>query len=78
MLAQARMEQVLPNCRCWATSFFSASRLVPGPQLEQDPSKFSLQTSQLIPQAPVGIVHLAHIKTQVQLFLTKFKAITTG
>jgi hypothetical protein len=49
------MEQVLPSNRCWAASFFSASKLVPGPQLEQVPSKFSLHTSQLIPQAPVGI-----------------------
>ena len=50
------MEQVLPSNRCWAASFFSASGLVPGPQLEQVPSKFNLQTSQLIPQAPVGMV----------------------
>jgi len=49
------MEQALPSNRCWAASFFSASRLVPGPQLEQVPSKFSLQTSQSIPQTPVGI-----------------------
>jgi hypothetical protein len=49
------MAQVPPNKRIWAASFCAAWELVPGPQLEQVPSKFNLQTSQLIPQAPVGI-----------------------
>jgi hypothetical protein len=46
---------VLPRILSWAASFFSASILVPGPQDEQVPRRFNLQTSQLIPQAPVGI-----------------------
>jgi hypothetical protein len=50
------MAQVLPNSFCWAASFFSACRLRPGPQLEHVPSRHNLQTSQSIPQAPVGIV----------------------
>jgi hypothetical protein len=53
--AHARIGQVLPNNRCWAISFFSASALVPDPQLEQVSNRFNLQTSQLIPQAPVGM-----------------------
>jgi hypothetical protein len=40
------MAQVPPNNRSWAASFRSAWVLVPGPQLEQVPSKFNLQTSQ--------------------------------
>jgi hypothetical protein len=50
------MEQVLPNILRCAASFCSASRLFPDPQLEHVPSRFNLQTSQLIPQAPVGMV----------------------
>jgi hypothetical protein len=53
--AHARIAQGPPNNRCWAVSFFSAAALVPDPQLEQVPNKFNLQTSQLIPQAPVGM-----------------------
>jgi hypothetical protein len=55
MAAQAKIGQALPSNRCWAASFLPASRLVPGPQLEQVPSKFNLQTSQLIPHAPVDM-----------------------
>jgi hypothetical protein len=47
---------VLPNNLRCAASFCSASGLLPDPQLEHVPSKFNLQTSQLIPQAPVGMV----------------------
>jgi hypothetical protein len=50
------MAQVLPNNVCCAASFCSACGLLPDPQLEHVPSRFSLQTSQLMPQAPVGIV----------------------
>ena len=50
------MAQVLPNNRCCAASFCSASGLLPDPQLEHVPSRFNLHTSQLIPQAPVGMV----------------------
>jgi hypothetical protein len=55
-LVHAGIAQVLPNNRCWAASFFSASALMPEPQLEQFPNRFNLQTSQFIPQAPVGMV----------------------
>jgi hypothetical protein len=58
------MAQVPPINRCWAASFFAAWELVPGPQLEQVPSKFNLQTSQLIPQAPVGIAQSFGSKVQ--------------
>jgi hypothetical protein len=50
------MAQVLANNFCCTASFRSASRLLPDPQLEHVPSRFNLQTSQLMPQAPVGIV----------------------
>jgi hypothetical protein len=50
------MAQVLPNILCCTVSFCSASGLLPDPQLEHVPSKFNLHTSQLIPQAPVGMV----------------------
>ena len=50
------MAHVPPNILRCAASFCSASRLLPDPQLEHVPSRFNLQTSQLIPQVPVGIV----------------------
>jgi hypothetical protein len=50
------MAQVLPNNCCCAVSFCLASGLLPDPQLEHVPSRFNLHTSQLIPQAPVGMV----------------------
>jgi len=56
MRAQSRIAQVPPSSRCWAASFAAAWTLFPGPQEEQVPNKFSLQTSQLMPQAPVGMV----------------------
>lgn len=53
--AQARIGQGLPISRFWAADLRDPSALMPEPQVEQVPRKFSLQTSQLIPQAPVGI-----------------------
>lgn len=53
--AQARMGQGwLKSFSC--TFIFSApSRLVPGPHVVHTPRELSLQTSQFIPQAPVGM-----------------------
>jgi hypothetical protein len=56
------MAQVFPNSLCWAASFCAASGLWPDPQLEHVPNKFNLQTSQLIPQAPVGILQVSSSK----------------
>jgi hypothetical protein len=53
------MLHVPPNILFWASSFFLASRLLPEPQLEHTSINLNLQTSQLIPHAPVGIFHLA-------------------
>jgi hypothetical protein len=67
------MAQVLPNNRCCAASFSSASGLLPDPQLEHVPSRFNLHTSQLIPQAPVGMVSsrnhfvVAYVKSSVSI-----------
>jgi hypothetical protein len=58
-LAQASMGQGTPKIRFWASIFFKASGPVPGPQVEQIPSTFSRQTSQFIPQGPVGIFNLS-------------------
>jgi hypothetical protein len=41
------------NCVC---IFFSPSLLVPAPHVEQNPKRFSLQTLQFMPQAPVGMI----------------------
>jgi hypothetical protein len=53
--AQARIRQGWPSSRFWADDLRDPSALMPEPQVEQAPLKFSLQTSQLIPQAPVGM-----------------------
>jgi hypothetical protein len=57
MRAQFRIGQGCPSSRIWAASFLADSELLPGPHVEQMPSILSLQTSQLIPQAPVGTVY---------------------
>jgi len=54
--AHPRIVQVLPKIRRWASSFLRASPLLPDPHVEQVPKSLNLHTSQLIPQAPVGIV----------------------
>jgi hypothetical protein len=56
------MAQVLPNILRCAASFCSASGLLPGPQLEHVPSRFNLQTSQLMPHAPVGILQASNYR----------------
>jgi hypothetical protein len=50
------MGHVPPRILCCTSSFSSASALFPGPQLEQMFSDLNLQTSQLIPHAPVGMI----------------------
>ena len=45
-----------PRIFTWVAIFFSPSSLFPAPHVEQIPRRFSLQTSQFIPQAPVGMI----------------------
>lgn len=46
-----------PRTLTCVTIFFSPSSLVPAPHVEQNLRRFSLQTSQFIPQAPVGMIN---------------------
>ncbi len=54
--AHASMGHGEPRTFTWVAIFFSPSSLVPAPHVEQRLRRFSLQTSQFTPQAPVGII----------------------